>query len=69
MVIDREDAGTAGPQHFHRGTATETHFFKPMDELGFAFEVMDGAPFSGLKEFQGKELHHGIGPHRVTAGD
>ncbi len=69
MMVDREDTGTAGTQHFDRRSPAETHFFEPMDELGLAFEVVDRAPFAGLKEFQWKDLHHGIGPHRVTAGD
>lgn len=69
MVIDGQDTRAARADHFDRRTPAETHFFQPMDELGFAFEIVNGSPFAGLKEFQGKDLHHGIGPHRVTAGD
>ncbi len=63
MVIDREDTGAAGPQHFDRRPPAKTHFFEPMDELGFPLEVVDGSPLAGLKEFQWKDLHHWASPN------
>lgn len=36
LAMKLDDAGTAGPHHFHRGPIKEPHLLKPMDHVELA---------------------------------
>lgn len=59
LLIQGDNAGTAGLHHADGNAGAEPHFIQAADEMGIPVDIVNASGFAGPKQMQRNDERHG----------